>query len=178
MTARRRFATRSTSLRLQWLLSLLVFVWFSGCQTLKGPVKDDIRIQFLRVSKKMTLPEMCSTPLEKKRLLLLFASQYCTHCHRMMGELHKHSSELKSLQIQPVVLWTDLPNCLKAKMAGAHYPDWPFGLPDPISQQQWAVSATPVLYLLRAGRPVLRIDGALSSTKLLKILRKTLRSSP
>lgn len=46
-------------------------------------------------------------------------------------------------------------------MAGAHYPaQWPFGYLTVREQQEWGVRATPVLYLLRQGRPILRIDGA------------------
>ncbi len=132
------------------------------------------RIQYLKVEQRMNLPGLCSEKPLRRRQLVMFASQYCTHCHRMLDVLQKHKAQLKAWRVAPVVLWTDLPNCIKARMAGAHYPMWAFGRPSALEQQAWAVEATPVMYLLDWNRPILRIDGAISERLLLAAIRRAL----
>ncbi|TNE49190.1 MAG: hypothetical protein EP343_12985 [Deltaproteobacteria bacterium] len=133
------------------------------------------RIQHLKVEQRMNLPGLCSEKPLRRRQLVMFASQYCRHCHRMLDVLQKHKARFKAWRVAPVVLWTDLPNCIKARMAGAHYPMWAFGRPSVLEQQAWAVEATPVMYLLDWNRPILRIDGAISEQQLLAAIRKAIQ---
>jgi len=164
-------------------ISFLVVTWFLlganlfGCKTLQTRKNTASKIQYLNVQQRMTLSGLCVNKPKQQRVLIIFASQYCTHCHRMMDALQKHRAKLKAWKIAPVVMWTDLPNCLKARMAGAHYPTWSFGRPSDVEQQNWAVEATPVLYLLVQKRPILRIDGALKMTPMLAAIQRALDSS-
>lgn len=158
------------SLGLVWLFSV-----GSSCKELRSNSTTQSRIQYLRGVKKTNLPQLCSEKPSNQQQLVMFASQYCTHCHRMMDALQKERAKLKAMNIGLVVMWTDLPNCIKARMAGAHYPAWSYGRASAFEQQSWAVEATPVVYLLKQGRPVLRIDGACSEKKLLAVVKQALR---
>ncbi|MEM1009284.1 MAG: hypothetical protein AAGJ35_09790 [Myxococcota bacterium] len=146
-----------------WKYSGLLCFWIMpSCLAIKSHDIRASRVRYLQGIQEIKLPDLCVKAPTSKRLLLIFASRYCTHCHRTMDALQEYRKQLRVWDLKPILLWTDIRNCVKARMAGAHYPRWAFTHISLVEQQRWAIEATPVLYLLESNRPILRIDGSMS----------------
>ena len=151
---------------------LVVSFLQQGCTNTKTSTRPT-RVRPLRMQQPPRLPRMCSGRPKGKRLLLIFASRWCTHCHTLMEQLTRAPKKLRQYSLTPVLMWTDTKHCLGARMAGAHYPRWPFGRPTSLQQQQWGVVATPVIYLVEDKTPTLRIDGAIDISTLFHVIQRT-----
>lgn len=149
------------------------------CWSLVGCVSTPTQARFrqLQLQQAPSMPRLCSLPPKGKRLLVLFASQWCAPCHQMMAELQRASKQLARHSLTPLIMWTDTKSCLRARMAGAHYPEWAFGRVSMSAQQEWGVVATPVLYLIDNQKPILRVDGPTTWPRLQLAIQRAVSSS-
>ena len=158
--------------------ALWVALMSAGCASAAPRAVDQVveRVQ----APAPRLPPMCADPQRTQRLaprdarrtLVVFSSDWCDACDRLLGVLARASKRLTRERVAVVHVVTDTRgSCLEAARVARRAP-FAYGAVDASTQDLWAVRSTPTVWILGDGATMatVYVEGEVREEQLWRLL--------
>ena len=117
------------------------------------------------------LPASCgdSPACSSTRRWVVFYSEYCASCHRLLRDLSDASSRLSREGICVTTYLVDADGCPEALRISSRAGGWPVAPVEWATVEAWEVDTAPVLYIVDGGQVLARVQGRAPVDDLMRI---------